>query len=197
MANEGIVFRRRVFSGVLPVNAKRFSRPLWILGAAGLVLGAGPGCARSAPAAAEAVQPADAWFPLRLGERTVRVQLAVLPAEQQRGLMFRRSLGEDEGMLFIFSRPQPMGFWMRNTTLPLDIGYLDAAGELKEVYPLHPLDERTVASHGRALLYALEMNQGWFRRHGVAPGARLDLAAMRAAMRARGLQAPEPTAATP
>lgn len=177
------------------MNAKRISRLLWLIAAAGGAWGAGPGCARSAPAAAAAVQPAEAWFPLRLGERTVRVQLAVRPEEQQRGLMFRRALGEDEGMLFVFARPQPMGFWMRNTTLPLDIGYLDAAGELKEIYPLHPRDEQTVASRGRALRYALEMNQGWFHRHGVGPGARLDLVALREALRARGFEAPEPPAA--
>jgi uncharacterized membrane protein (UPF0127 family) len=128
------------------------------------------------------------FFPIRLGERTVRMQIAALPDEMQRGLMFRQSLGRDEGMLFVFTRPQQMGFWMRNTTLPLDIGYFDAAGELKEIYPLHPLDERSVTSRARNLQFALEVNQGWFRDNGVKPGAKLDLKAVAEALRARGLK---------
>ena len=66
------------------------------------------------------------FFPIKVGERTVRMQLAVLPAEQQLGLMFRRDLGPDDGMLFPYRAPQAMSFWMRNTLTPLDIGYFDA-----------------------------------------------------------------------
>jgi uncharacterized membrane protein (UPF0127 family) len=80
-----------------------------------------------------------------------------------------------------------MSFWMRNTTLPLDIGYFDSTGELKEVYPMYPRDERPVASRGR-MQYALEMNQGWFARAGVTTGAKLDQAALAEALRARGLK---------
>lgn len=139
-------------------------------------------------AAVAAPQPADTYFPIKIGDRTVRMQIAALPNETQQGLMFRKELGPDDGMLFIFTRPQQLGFYMRNTTIPLDIGYLDAKGVLREVYPLHPLDERSVVSRARDLQFALEVNQGWFRRNGVAPGARLDLAAVAAALRARGLK---------
>ena len=59
-------------------------------------------------------------------------------------------------------------------------------GTLAEVYPLHPFDETPVASRGEDLQYAVELNQGWFREHGVRPGARLDLDAVRTALRARG-----------
>lgn len=149
------------------------------------------GCGKQDDAAA-APKGADAWFEIKVGERRVRVQIAARPDEVQRGLMFRPSLGRDEGMLFVFTRPQQMGFWMRNTTIPLDIGYFDPAGELKEIYPLYPLDERSVTSRGRNLQYALEMNQGWYREAGVRPGARLDLKAVAKALRDRGL---DPTAA--
>jgi len=143
------------------------------------------GCRREA--AAVTPKGPDEYFAIRVGERTVRMQVAARPEEVQRGLMYRKSLGRDEGMLFVFTRPQQMGFWMRNTTLPLDIGYFDPAGELKEIYPLHPLDERSVTSRSRQLQFALEMNQGWYRENGVKPGAKLDLQAVAAALRDRGL----------
>lgn len=127
-------------------------------------------------------------FAIKVGGRTVQVQIAASAEEQQKGLMFRKSMGEDEGMLFVFTNPQQHGFWMRNTTLPLDIGYFEPSGELKEIYPLHPLDERPVASRSRNIQFALEMNQGWFKRHEVKPGAKLDLKAVADALRERGLR---------
>lgn len=130
---------------------------------------------------------AEDHFPIKVGSQTVRMQIAALPPELERGLMFRQKLGESEGMLFVFTRPQQMGFWMRNTTIPLDIGYFNAAGELVEIYPMYPRDERSVTSHSRDLQFALEMNQGWFRDHGVKPGDRLDRKALADALRAREL----------
>lgn len=128
------------------------------------------------------------WFTIKVGDRIVKVQIAALAAEQQKGLMFRKSLAEDEGMLFVFTAPQQQGFWMRNTTLPLDIGYFEPSGELKEIYPLHPLDERPVTSRSRNIQFCLEMNQGWFKRHDVKAGAKLDLKAVAEALRARGFK---------
>jgi uncharacterized membrane protein (UPF0127 family) len=127
------------------------------------------------------------FFPIKLGDQVVKMQIAALPAEQERGLMFRSTLGRDEGMLFVFTRAQPMAFWMRNTIVPLDIGYIDPEGALREIYPLYPRDERSVASRSRDLQFALEVNQGWFKEHGVKPGAKLDLKAVREALKARGL----------
>lgn len=161
-------------------------KPLTTLLAATLLLltACGGGEAKAPPAP----KTAEDWFPIRIGDKVVRMQLAVLAAELEKGLMHRKSLGGDDGMLFVFPRPQGMGFWMRNTTIPLDIGYIDPAGELKEIYPLHPLDERPVRSRSTNIQFCLEMNQGWFKQAGVKPGARLDLAAVAAAMRARGLR---------
>ncbi len=130
----------------------------------------------------------DDRFAIKVGDRTVQMQIAAKAPEVQKGLMFRKSMGEDEGMLFVFTAPQQQGFWMRNTTLPLDIGFFDPAGELKEIYPMHPLDERQVASRSRNIQFCLEMNQGWFKRNDVKPGAKLDLKAVAAALKARGLK---------
>ncbi len=127
-------------------------------------------------------------FPVKVGERTVLMQVAALPDEMEHGLMFRDALAAEEGMIFVFGGPQPMSFWMRNTNIALDIGYFDPSGELKEIYPMYPHDERSVKSRGRNLQFALEMNQGWYRQNGVKPGAKLDLKALADALRARGLK---------
>lgn len=127
-------------------------------------------------------------FAIKVGDRTVQLQIAAQLPEVQKGLMFRKTMGEDDGMLFVFTAPQQQGFWMRNTTLPLDIGYFDPAGELKEIYPMHPLDERPVTSRSRNIQFCLEMNQGWYARNGVKPGAKLDLKAVAEALKARGLK---------
>lgn len=130
----------------------------------------------------------DDRFAIKVGDRIVQMQVAAKLPEVQKGLMFRKTMGEDEGMLFVFTAPQQQGFWMRNTTLPLDIGFFDPAGELKEIYPMHPLDERRVTSRSRNIQFCLEMNQGWFKRNDVKPGAKLDLKAVAEALKARGLK---------
>lgn len=141
----------------------------------------------AAPAAPAAATKSSAdFFPIKVEDQTVRMQLAVLDAEQQRGLMERRDLGSDDGLLFVYPRPQRMSFWMHNTPTALDIGFFDGEGVLREIYPLQPFDETSVTSRSEALRFALEVNQGWFRAHGAKPGAKLDLKAVGAAMKARG-----------
>ncbi|MDI1336396.1 MAG: DUF192 domain-containing protein [Lacunisphaera sp.] len=165
-----------------------FSRPRFLSSlalAAALLLTA---CGRSDAARDAAPKTVDDRFAIKVGDRTVQMQIAALPAELQQGLMFRKTMGEDEGMLFVFTAPQPQGFWMRNTTLPLDIGYFEATGELKEIYPMYPLDERPVSARSRSIQFCLEMNQGWYARRGVKPGVLLDLKAVAEALKARGLK---------
>ncbi len=144
--------------------------------------GAGPAPATAAP------KTVRDFFPIKVGDRTVRMQLAIRPAEMQRGLMERRDLGRDEGMIFLYDRPQRMSFWMRNTPTPLDIGFFRSDGTLAEIHPLHPFDENTVSSRTEDLRFALETNQGWYRANGVKPGTRLDLKALAEAVRARGFE---------
>lgn len=146
------------------------------------------GCARSEPEASVPPKTVEDYFVINVGDRPVRMQLAVTEPEMQRGLMHRRDLGRDDGMLFIYVRGTRLSFWMRNTSLPLDIGYFTPAGELAEIYPLYPYDETPVPSRSSNLQFALEMNQGWFRANEVRPGARLEMAALLAALRARGFE---------
>lgn len=145
------------------------------------------GCGNGPPSS-DRPPPADSqtWFPLRVGEVELQVQLAMQPEEMRRGLMHRSSLGPEQGMVFLYRRPQPMSFWMRNTFLPLDIGFFTPDGTLREVYRMYPRDENSVVARRRDLQFALETNQGWFSRHGLRPGVVLDLASLARAVQARG-----------
>ena len=149
------------------------------------LLAVADGCNRSAPAAPP--RTVGDWFTIRVGGQPVRLQVAVSEAEMARGLMERRDLAPDQGMLFVYREPQALGFWMRDTPLPLDIGFFGRSGKLEEVHAMYPFDETPVRSRSDRVQFALEMNQGWFREHGLRPGAGLDLADLRAALEARGV----------
>lgn len=129
---------------------------------------------------------AEAWFPFKIGDVAVKLQVAVRPMEMQQGLMHRPMLGDDEGMLFVYPEPSGRSFWMRNTLIPLDIGFFSPDGVLREVRAMNPLDESPVTSFSSEIQFAVEMNQGWYRANGVRPGAKLDMEALRAALEARG-----------
>jgi uncharacterized membrane protein (UPF0127 family) len=152
---------------------------------AALLLGCGSQAETPAPATGAT------YFPIGLGDAELQLQLALSRAEQQRGLMFRESLPVDHGMLFLFERPGPRGFWMRNTSIPLDIGYFDARGKLLEIHKLFPHDENPVRSRSSEVLIAVETNRGWFDRNGIRPGARIDLAMLTRALQRRGVARPD------
>lgn len=110
-----------------------------------------------------------------VGGRKVSVEIAARPNEQARGLMFRRSLGEDEGMLFVYDSPRLMSFWMKNTRIPLSIAFIDGGGTIVRIETMTPYD--TVSRHNSKVpvRYALEMNRGWFDKNGVGVGDKVDI----------------------
>lgn len=142
-------------------------------------------CDQSSPEP-QATVSADTYFPIQIGDRLLQVQLAVTEAEQQRGLMFRKELDADSGMLFIFPAPAQRAFWMKNTPIPLDIGYFDSQGKLTEIRALFPYDETSVPSASKNILIAVETNRGWFKANQIRPGAQLDFEALKAALKQRG-----------
>ena len=89
------------------------------------------------------------------------------------GLMFRDRLASNAGMLFVMPKPERASFWMKNTTLPLSIAYINPAGVILEIHDLQPLDERPVPSAFPNIGYALEMEQGWFSENGILAGDRI------------------------
>lgn len=106
---------------------------------------------------------------LRIGKHPIRAEVAdTLPA-QRRGLMFRKQLCENCGMLFVFATPARYGFWMKNTLLPLSAAFIGADGRIINIADMQP---NTEALHYPAAdaQYVLEMGRGWFDAHGIKPG---------------------------
>lgn len=112
---------------------------------------------------------------IKVGGVSVRAEIAATPADRERGLMYRSSLPQNEGMLFIFPEAKFQAFWMKNTLIPLDIGYFDDQGFLIEVVQMKPDDGTARYPSSEPALYALEMNAGWFEKHGLKKYARLEL----------------------
>lgn len=106
---------------------------------------------------------------IHIGYSVLWVEIALTPEAQSQGLMFRESLPWDQGMLFVYDRPQHLTFWMKNTTIPLDIAFISAEGRIEEILAMTPLTEKIYRS-SRPALYALEVNRGWFRKKGVKVG---------------------------
>lgn len=110
---------------------------------------------------------------LRVGTVAVEAEVADEIDERTIGLMGREYLADGKGMLFVFREPQAMNFWMRDTLVPLSIAYINAAGVIREIHELKPLDETAAQSAFRDLVYALEVPQGWFQRNKILPGDRI------------------------
>jgi uncharacterized membrane protein (UPF0127 family) len=109
---------------------------------------------------------------LHAGMFNIEAELAATPAQRQIGLMHRRDMPAHHGMLFVFDEPSPQCFWMRNTRLPLTIAFVADDGTVVNLADMKPMDESSHCS-ARPVRFALEMNQGWFAKHGVKAGTRL------------------------
>jgi len=111
------------------------------------------------------------------GPVTLKVELASTPEAWQRGLMFRESLPENQGMLFVFPQATGSAFWMKNTKIPLSIAFADQNGVILRILDMDPCEKDPCPSYypGVAYRQALEVNQGWFDRHGVKEGDRWKL----------------------
>lgn len=106
---------------------------------------------------------------------TLSVEIADDEQERAHGLMFRKTLSEDGGMLFVFPRQEPRSFWMKNTPLPLDILFLAADGEIVAIVrDTTPFSTASINSIEPAK-YALEVNAGYCARHGVNVGDRVGI----------------------
>ena len=106
---------------------------------------------------------------LTAGFHRIEAEVAVDQASQAKGLMYRRSMPANHGMLFVFPRTDRHCMWMRNTLMPLSVAFLDAQGKIINIEDMQPEteDNHCAASPAR---YALEMNIGWFSAKGIKPG---------------------------
>ena len=99
----------------------------------------------------------------------LKLEIPVTPTEFKLGLMFRESLDEDCGMLFVFSESSEKSFHMNHTQIPLDIAFINASGIVESIKELEPLNPVPVYSDAE-VLYALEVNRGWFAENNVNVG---------------------------
>lgn len=109
---------------------------------------------------------------LSISGHTVLAEVAHTDANRSQGLMFRQSMDENNGMLFVFSETGRHSMWMMNTDIPLSVAFLDEKGTILNIADMMP---RTTTAHRSAgpSKYAVEMNLGWFAARNIKPGARV------------------------
>jgi hypothetical protein len=109
---------------------------------------------------------------LSAGVHRIVAEVASTGASRSEGLMYRRQLGANQGMLFVFPEENRHCMWMRNTYVALSVAFIDDQGTVINVAEMQPQTETNHCA-ARAARYALEMNAGWFARRGLGAGTRL------------------------
>ena len=106
------------------------------------------------------------------GMYLIDAQVAMTPREREIGLMFRKDMPVQEGMLFVFEQPATQCFWMKNTILPLTAAFVTDDGTIVNLADMKPMTEDSHCS-AKPVRYVLEMNVGWFDKRGIKAGTRL------------------------
>ena len=109
---------------------------------------------------------------LTAGFHRIEAEVAANDQNRQVGLMNRKSMAQQRGMLFVFPQANTHCMWMRNTLLPLSVAFLDEDGAIINIEDMQPQTLDSHESKGPAK-YALEMNLGWFAKRGIKPGDRV------------------------
>lgn len=122
------------------------------------------------PAIARAAMP---QIELTIRKHALTAEVASNDSDRMQGLMHRRMLPENRGMLFVFTNVAYHGMWMMNTHVPLSVAFIDEAGVIINIEDMQPhtRDSHSAAAPAR---YALEMNLGWFRKRGIKPGMKIE-----------------------
>jgi uncharacterized membrane protein (UPF0127 family) len=106
------------------------------------------------------------------GMHRIRAEVADTMATRMQGLMHRKSLPTNGGMVFVFDENATHCMWMKNTFIPLSVAFIDEAGAITNIADMQPHSEQSHCA-SRPARYALEMNKGWFAERGIKPGAKL------------------------
>lgn len=109
------------------------------------------------------------WVSITIQEKKLRAEVVRTEEEKARGLMYRERLGNDEGMLFVYEEEEFLSFWMKNTRIPLSIAFIDRTGKIVDIQDMEPFQLKHHVS-AQPAVYALEVNQGWFRKNGLRVG---------------------------
>jgi uncharacterized membrane protein (UPF0127 family) len=160
--HSGRAFGRAAASVALAATCALTASAAWLAGAA------------IAQPAADAVAPNPRLrqVEIQAGMHLIRAEVAADGATRSKGLMMRPRLGANEGMLFVFADKAGHCFWMKNTLIPLSIAFLDDDGTIVNIEDMQPHKEDSHCPV-RPIRYALEMDQGWFAKRGIKPGAKL------------------------
>ena len=126
----------------------------------------------TAPAMAESTGMNFPVTTLKAGKHLIRAEVASTEAQREQGLMFRRELPKNNGMLFVFDRPARSCMWMKNTALPLSVAFIDANGTILNIEKMEPFTLDSHCSKGW-IRYALEMNKNWFAKNGIKAGSKI------------------------
>jgi len=149
---------------------KRRAAALTFLALFGLVSLAAGGC-RNGSTSNLATLPT---VPMKIGSKTFTLEIANDAAEREKGLMRRDSMDDDHGMIFVFADEQRLGFFMKNTRIPLDILFVNAAGVVVSIKQMRPYDVTTTYTDAPAK-WAIELNQGQAAAAGVKVGDQLTI----------------------
>ncbi len=108
----------------------------------------------------------------------LKVELALTPSEQEQGLMYRKSMDLNYGMLFVFSNERPRRFWMKNTLIPLSIAFIDKKYTIFQISNMNPVKTLAQTSYDsansvRPAKYVLEVPKGWFIKNSIVEGSKL------------------------
>jgi uncharacterized protein len=109
---------------------------------------------------------------LTAGMYVIHAEIASTEQQREQGLMFRKSMGSNEGMVFDFGAPASVCMWMKNTLIPLSVAFIDRDGTIVNIEDMEP---QTTTSHcaKKKVFYALEMNKGWFKQKNIKPGSKI------------------------
>ena len=112
-------------------------------------------------------------MPLTIAGHKLVAEVAASDPERMQGLMHRRMMPENRGMLFVFTEESRHAMWMKNTYLPLSVAFIDSKGVISNIEDMKPHTEDTHPAVKPAR-YALEMNLGWFAKRGIKAGAKIE-----------------------
>ena len=154
----------RVNFRALPRTRSRVTR-LCLSGALLFAMSAGSALAQRSPTEFRVI-------PLTAGIHVIQAEVALAPAERSKGLMFRSTMGASQGMVFLFDEPAVQCMWMRNTLIPLSVAFIGDDGRIVNIEDMAPQTEDNHCA-AKPARYALEMNEGWFAKHGILAGARI------------------------
>ncbi|ODU09312.1 MAG: hypothetical protein ABS84_09395 [Rubrivivax sp. SCN 71-131] len=117
-------------------------------------------------------QPRLETIELTAGMHLIRAEVAQTPQQQATGMMFRTSMGANEGMLFVNAQAGVRCFWMRNTLIPLSIAFIADDGAIVNIAEMQPRSDESHCS-AKPVRFALEMQKGWFAKRGLQAGTKL------------------------